>query len=82
MGQFLDMLSSRGKGANSTYRPTAGTVCLVSGPHCDDATGYTFAAMEILRADATFVLYGAPNFWPNLAKWDHVICKPILSESR
>ena len=79
MSAFLDMIQSRGKGANSTYRPEAGTLCLVSGPNCDDYDGYTFGQMDILWRDDIFVLYRTEGCWPVLNKWDHVLCKPIES---
>jgi hypothetical protein len=75
MGAFVDMISSKGKGANSTFRPEAGTVCLVSGPNCDDENGFVFSEMTILWRNDIFVLYGNEGFYPNLNRWDHVICK-------
>lgn len=68
------------KGEHSTYRPEAGTRCLISGPNCDDENGYMFGEFEVIWGDDTFVLYGNDGFWPNLHKWDHVIAKPLKSE--
>ena len=65
------------KGQDSQYRPTVGTVCLISGPNCDDDRGYTYGEYTILWRDATFVLYGKPGCHPNLEKWNHVHCKPV-----
>ena len=64
------------KGRLSTYRPKVGETCLISGPNCDDGNRYIFAEMAVLWCDETFILYGAPGFWPNLARWEHIICKP------
>jgi hypothetical protein len=77
MSDFIDMLKSRGKGEHIAYRPEAGTRCLVSGPNCDDDKGYVYSEFDILWRDDVFVLYGKPGYWPNIAKWDHVICKPM-----
>lgn len=79
MSQFLDVVTWRGKGASSDYRPPAGTTCLVSGPHCDDSEGYVFTEMTILWCNEIFVLYGKDGCWPNLHKWDHVLCKPLVA---
>ena len=59
------------------FRPEAGTVCLFSGPNCDDADGYTFVQVEILWRDDIFVLAGVKGCWPTLNKWDHVLAKPL-----
>lgn len=65
---------------SSTYRPPAGTVCQISGPHCDDDSGYLYDDFTILWQDDTFVLYGKPQCYPNLQKWDHVICRPLAGQ--
>ena len=78
MVDLIKLFSNEGKGSRSTYRPAAGTVCEVSGPNCDDDSGYVFGKYEILWGNEIFVLYGAPNCWPNLHKWEHVICRPIV----
>lgn len=68
------------KGQHSTYRPDAGTRCLVSGPNEDDDGGYVFGEVEIVWRDETFVLYRkSPEFWPVLYKWDHVLAKPLVT---
>jgi hypothetical protein len=77
MGKFLDMINSRGKGANSEYRPDAEVVCMVSGPNCDDDNGFVFTEMTILWRNDVFVLYGTDGCWPNLNRWEHVICRPL-----
>lgn len=68
------------KGAESTYRPPAGTRCLLSGPNEDDENGYVFSETTILWCDETFVLYGNPGFWPQLYKWDHVIARVFSAD--
>jgi len=65
------------KGSNSTYRPEAGTTCLISPPHCDDDSGYVFGEYDILWKDDLFVLYRKEGCWPNIEKWDHLIAKPL-----
>lgn len=80
MATLLDVVTSRGKGAESTYRPPAGTICLVSGPNCDGDQGYVYGKMTILWCDDLFVLYRADDCWPNLNKWAHVRCKPLGAE--
>jgi hypothetical protein len=65
------------KGTNSTYRPGVGITCLISGPNCDDDTGYVFGRMTILWYDDMFVLYRQPGCWPVLNKWDHILCKSL-----
>ena len=61
------------KGINSTYRPEAGTICLISGPNCDDDSGYLFDKFTLLWRNDIFVLYGNESCWPNLHKWDHIL---------
>lgn len=51
-------------------------MCLISPPNSDDDKGYTFGEYEVLWTDATFIIYRKPGCWPNVGKWDHVICKP------
>lgn len=70
------------KGSNSTYRPDAGTVCLVSGPNCDNEEGYTFIEATILWRNDIFVLYGRDGCWPNLSKWELIIAKPLATQER
>jgi len=65
------------KGLNSKYRPDVGETCLISPPHSDDENGYVFQEYKILWKSEVFVLYGVANCYPNLDKWDHVICKPL-----
>lgn len=65
-----------GKGFEKTFRPKSGRA-LVSGPHMDNMEGYVFLEYDILWANDTFVLYGNEGFWPNLARWEHVIAKPM-----
>lgn len=65
------------KGTDNTYRPKVGEICLISPPHCDDATGYVFHEYEILWKDSTFVVYRVPGCWPVVDKWDHIITKPL-----
>lgn len=65
------------KGSDSKYRPTAGARCLISGPNCDDDSGYVFFEGDILWCDEVFVLYGNDGKWPVLNKWDHVLMKPM-----
>ena len=77
MADLMRLFSGETKGGKSTYRPAAGTVCLLSGPNCDDGERYVFAEMTILWSNANFVLYGRDGCWPNLNKWDHVLCKPL-----
>jgi len=77
MSSFVEMLCAGPKGLNSTYRPEAGTVCLISGPNCDNDEGYVFSEFTVLWSNDIFVLYGNEGFWPNLYKWDHVIAKEI-----
>ena len=60
------------KGKDSTYRPPAGTVCLVSGPHADG-----FEVTTIHWATDILVLYGQPGLWPILTQWDLILCKPL-----
>lgn len=64
------------KGKTCTYRPDVGEICLISPPHSDDENGYCFQIYEILWKNDVFVLYGKPDCWPNLDKWDHIISKP------
>lgn len=75
------VFSSLSKGSHSTYRPDAGTRCLLSGPNEDDNTGYVFHETTILWRNDTFVLYGIEGYWPVLNKWDHVRVKPLESKS-
>lgn len=65
------------KGENSTYRPAAGTRCLLSGSNMDDDKGYVFVETTILWSNAMFVLYGIDGCWPVINKWDHILAKPI-----
>lgn len=76
MSFIIDMLSYR-KGANSLYRPEVGWRCLVSGPNCDDSNGYTYAEMEVLWKDDTFVAVRSHGCWPVVYKWEHIRCKPL-----
>lgn len=68
------------KGTHSTYRPSAGTICLISPPNSDDDKGYVFQEYEILWKDKTFVLYRQKNCWPNLEKWEHILAKPLTTK--
>jgi hypothetical protein len=72
-----DQSMTYGKGVDSTFRPDAGTKCLISGPNCDDIDGYTFEEYDILWRNETFLLYGIEGCWPNLHKWDYVIARPV-----
>ena len=65
------------KGANSTYRPKAGTRCLFSGPNMDDDNGYVFMEVEIMWEDGEFVVTQKDGCWPSVHKWDLVIAKPL-----
>lgn len=65
-----------GKGLNKTFRPKSGRV-LLSAPHMDNENGYTFAEFNILWANDLFLLYGNDGYWPCLARWEHVIAKPL-----
>ncbi|WP_458788908.1 hypothetical protein [Dyella jiangningensis] len=76
MVDLVRMLSYR-KGENCTYRPEAGTTCLISGEHCDNDEGYTYMEMEILWKDDLFVVYRKPGCWPVISKWEHIIAKPL-----
>lgn len=69
------------KGSQSTYRPVAGTRCLLSGPNEDNEQGYVFGETTILWRNDTFVLYGNAGCWPVLNKWEHVIAKPLEVDS-
>lgn len=77
MVDLVRLFSSEGKGSCSTYRPPAGTRCLISGPNEDDESGYVFGETVVLWQDETFVLYGDKGFWPVLRKWEHIIAKPL-----
>ena len=65
------------KGVGHTYRPEVGEICLISEPHCDDEDGYVYGEFEVLWKDDDFLLYRKEGCWPNIAKWDHVIAKPL-----
>ena len=66
------------KGINSTYRPDAGTVCLMSAEHEDNDEGYVYHESRILWRDDMFcVSQMRSNCWPVVHKWDHILCKPI-----
>lgn len=65
------------KGHGTVYRPEAGDVCLISGPHCDDDNGYVFTTVKILWKDDTFIVYRKDNCWPVVHKWEHIIAKPL-----
>lgn len=75
---FLEMITAKQKGlrVEPKYRPQVGERCLVSGPNCDDAGGYTWGETTLLWSNDTFVLYSNESFWPELHKWDHVLFKP------
>lgn len=77
MNEFIAMLSHMKGNPGNGFRPEAGTVCLVSGPNCDNADGYTYLEMEILWRDDVFVVFRKPGCWPVVNKWDHVLCKPL-----
>jgi hypothetical protein len=77
MANLMKLFSTEGKGAKSTYRPPAGTKCLISPPNCDDDDGYVFLEMEILWCDDLFVVYHSHGCWPNVHKWEHIIAKPL-----
>lgn len=79
MGAFLDMLTAPPKGLRRLppYRPEAGTICQVSGPHCDDADGFTWETTTVLWCNHVFVLYGRDGYWPNLHKWEHCLFRPM-----
>lgn len=77
MSLLVGMLLHR-KGDGNTYFPTAGEVCLISGPHCDDENGYVFVKCEVLWVDSTFIVYrlaGWPNCTPVVNKWEHIRCE-------
>lgn len=77
MSNLIAMLSHMKGNPGNGYRPESGTVCLVSGPNCDNEDGYTYMEMTILWCNETFVLYGKDGCWPNLNKWDHILCQPL-----
>lgn len=79
MVDLVKMLSHR-KGDGCTFRPDAGTTCLVSGPNCDDYDGYTYGEMEILWKDDLFVVCRTVGCWPVVYKWEHIRCKPMRDE--
>lgn len=81
MGTFLDMLSIPPKGLRGDgYRPETGQECLISGPHCDNADGYTWLRMRVVWQDEIFVLCKVDGCWPVLNKWEHVLAKPLPPE--
>lgn len=77
MSAFIEMLSYRKGEPGNGYRPDAGTRCLMSGPNCDNAEGYTFIVADILWRDDLFVVYRKEGCWPVVNKWEHVLAKPI-----
>lgn len=68
------------KGDGCTYRPKAGETALISGPHCDDENGYTYAEMEVLWTDALFCIARTPGCWPCVWKWEHIRSKPLAGD--
>lgn len=68
------------KGANSTFRPAAGTIVLASLPHEDDENGYRYFETKILWSDCVFVAVQRGDNWPDVFKWDHIICKPVVEK--
>lgn len=61
MSLFIAMMTHQKGNPGNGYRPNAGTVCLVSGAHCDNEDGYTWGEYEILWRDDVFVLYRKPG---------------------
>lgn len=76
MTESLKFAYLKGK-ATELFRPTPGTLCLISGPNCDDENGYVYGEFTILWCNDIFVLYGNDGKWPNLEKWDHISVKPL-----
>ena len=76
MVDFVKMLNHR-KGDGCTYRPSAGTTCLISGPNCDNDEGYTYEEVEVLWTDEIFVIYRKRGCWPVVNKWEHIRSKPL-----
>jgi hypothetical protein len=70
------------KGESCTYRPEAGSMCLISPPNCDDGNGYVFMEAEVLWTDDTFLIYRKPGCYPCVNKWVHVICKPMVPDNQ
>jgi len=62
------------KGTNS-YKPKIGEIVLISGPNCDNETGYVYGKYEVLFINDKFILYGNDGHWPNLHKLEHVHIK-------
>ena len=84
MSSFLAMISAPPKGLRRLppYRPAAGARCLVSGPNCDDDSGYVFGETTILWSNDVFVLYGNEGFWPVLHKWEHCLFRPLSDDAK
>ena len=70
------------KGSDSDFRPQAGTVCMASLPHEDDENGYVFFRTTILWRDDVFFCARRGENWPDVFKWEHVICKPLVLEKQ
>ena len=80
MADFVQMLTYRKGEPGNGYRPAAGTTCLISGPNCDDANGYTYREMEVLWRDDLFVVCRTPGCWPVVWKWEHILAKPLAAQ--
>ncbi len=78
MATFLDVVKSSGKGADSKYRPPAGTTCEISGPNQDDDSGYRYIAATVCWVDENFIVWQVQDCWPNVNKWEHVLCRPLV----
>lgn len=74
MSMLVTMMAHR-KGNGNAFFPKAGQKCLFSGPHMDDAGGYTYVLVEVLWTDDTFIITRVPGCWPTVAKWEHIRCK-------
>lgn len=69
----------KGRRRTPAYFPSTGEVCEVSGPNCDDDSGYTWGKTTVLWQNEIFVLYGSEGFWPVLHKHEHVLFRPITA---
>lgn len=77
MSTVMGIFSGRMKGDGCEYRPSAGSVALISGPNCDDENGYLYLEAEILWVDDLFIVYRRPGYWPIVNKWCHIRVKPV-----
>lgn len=58
------------------YYPAIGEVCQMSGPNCDDDTGYTWLTVEVLWRDDLFIVTRVKDCWPRVYKLDLVLFEP------